>query len=227
MAAISQSKAQRRAANGIGAIHPDQGLEALAQLLNSPSPQVAVLNIDWPSLAESLSLGGVPPLLGGLVDASTQAVETTGMKRSEVVIKLEAAPLEERKKILVEFLRERVVKVLGLSPAFVLDTRRPLNEMGLDSLMAVELKNVLDQALGHKLSATLVFEYPTIDAIASYLLSEVLTFADGAVPEPEAQPISDPINQTEHLLDKLETLSDDEAEALLLDKLAAFNKKKS
>jgi acyl carrier protein len=76
--------------------------------------------------------------------------------------------------------------VLRLAPARI-DPRRPLGAMGLDSLMALELRNRLESALGRTLSATLAWNYPTVDALVDYLADQPA--APGArAPAPGALP---------------------------------------
>ncbi len=70
-------------------------------------------------------------------------------------------------------MQAQALKVLGLDAGSALDPQRPLNELGLDSLMAVELRNALSLALGRPLPATLLFDYPTLDALAGHLGREL------------------------------------------------------
>jgi aryl carrier-like protein len=62
-----------------------------------------------------------------------------------------------------------VARVLGLGSAQVLDPHQALTALGLDSLMVVELRNALNAATGQALPTGIVFEYPTIDAVAGYV----------------------------------------------------------
>jgi phthiocerol/phenolphthiocerol synthesis type-I polyketide synthase C len=59
--------------------------------------------------------------------------------------------------------------VLGLPASYPLDLRKLLNEMGLDSLMAVELRNAFSASFGTTFPATLLFKYPTIQDLAQHL----------------------------------------------------------
>ena len=108
--------------------------------------------------------------------------------------------------------------MLGQDDTFVVDERLPLKEVGLDSLMAVELRNALTRSLGASLPATLLFDHPSLDALATYLLAALDLEPDGS--ERQSAPAADPAPLTaddEALL----AMSDEEAEALLLEELAS------
>ena len=84
---------------------------------------------------------------------------------------------------------------------------RPLKEIGLDSLMAVELRNLLTRSIGQPLAATLLFDYPTLDALADHVARVLgLELASGPAPARTAR-------------DDIAALSEDEAEAQLLAEL--------
>src|ERR1019366_10790486 len=87
------------------------------------------------------------------------------------------APESEQRELLVELVCSRVMKVLRRDRSEPVDSRRRLMDLGVDSLMAVELRNSLRKDLGltRPLPATLIFDYPTAEAIADYLASRVLT----------------------------------------------------
>jgi malonyl CoA-acyl carrier protein transacylase len=128
----------------------------------------------------------------------------------------EALP-DERKEILLDFVRGQVVSVLRLGADSLPDRRARLMDLGVDSLMAVELRGQLSRGLKleRKLPATLIFDYPTIEAITNYLLAVVLVFEPVAEPTSAAAgPAPAPQTSTD-----LQALSDDEVEAMLLAKL--------
>ncbi|HEY7509195.1 MAG TPA: acyl carrier protein, partial [Vicinamibacteria bacterium] len=97
------------------------------------------------------------------------------------------------------------------------DPRRGLMDLGLDSLMAVELRNRLASGLGleEPLPATLVFDHPTIEAIARYLGEDVLALDAPEAPAPgDGQEAGREVRAAE-----VAQLSDEEVEALLIQKL--------
>jgi hypothetical protein len=130
----------------------------------------------------------------------------------DVCAQLAEAMDDERHGIVVHAVRQAIAHVLRIHDPSRLQRDQPLLDLGFDSLMAVELRNVLRRsfALPQKLPATLVFDHPTISAIASYL--EGLLAPRGSV--------DTKAGATQRLADgAVADLSEDEAEALLLAKL--------
>ena len=116
--------------------------------------------------------------------------------------------------LLTEHIGKRALKVLGAAGTTSIEPRRPLRELGLDSLMAVELRNLLhnDLELDQPLPATLVFDHPTVEAITCYLGREFLGLA-ADVPGPG------PAADATDTLDRIENLSDDEVDRLLAERM--------
>jgi len=133
-------------------------------------------------------------------------------------LRLESALPDEREQLMNDYVRGHVINVLQLGPDRRLGIHHRLMELGLDSLMAVQLRNLLESGLGleQTLPATLMFDYPTIESISTFLLSclsDQHTTADSAeANEPEM------VFSAARVLE-VEALSEDEAEALLLKRL--------
>jgi acyl carrier protein len=87
--------------------------------------------------------------------------------------------------VLREHVREQTVKVLGLARPEDVDINEPLRQLGLDSLMAVELRNLLGKSVERSLPATLTFDHPTVAALVDHLAA--VAFAEEmGTPEPRA-----------------------------------------
>src|SRR5262245_58499084 len=118
-----------------------------------------------PSFLESFAAGVEP------------AVES-GTARKE----LDAAPVEKRRALLEEVVRGELSRVLGMSSAAAIEADQKLFDLGVDSLMATELRARLERQLAIALSVTLVFNHSTLRAICDHLQGELF----GAAPPPEA-----------------------------------------
>jgi acyl carrier protein len=177
---------------GIGTIKVDDGMDTLGILLRARSPRVVVLPVDWSQVAQGFPRGRPPAFLAGLTHEFSTSQEPTPMW-VELSKRVAVAPVAERKDLVVQRLLELGRAVLGLRTTEALDTKAPLNELGFDSLMAVELANTLGRSAGKPFSATLLFDYPTFDALAEYLLAELLAgqVEVGAKAEPASDEVSD------------------------------------
>lgn len=215
-AALDSSQRRRFHNQGFQAIEPDQGMQVLARILHDAPAQVSVLPVDWPTFASSFA-GELPPLFSEVT--RRMAVETKLEQQSsaapDILQRLNEAPPGKQQHLLLAHIREQAGKVLGLETGRPVDPGQPLRELGLDSLMAVELRNLLSHSVQASLPATLLFDYPTISALADYLAKEVLHLAGNGQPEAGDTQTDD----RAAAMAELESLSDEEAEALLLAEL--------
>jgi acyl transferase domain-containing protein len=214
-AAVEHGVGQRLARQGIGTLAPVPTFELLGRLLQEAPTQLAVVPIDW--RAYGREPGAAHPFLaavrpGRAIPVRRPAPDSSSVSAASVPALLDrlagATPAAQRG-LVVSYVQECAARVLNL-PTSQLDERVPLSELGLDSLMAVELRNLLRTGLPAEtaLPATLVFDYPTIERIADFLLVDILHLA---VAEP---PVATSIDAT-HNLDAIEELSDDEVDRLL------------
>ncbi len=172
---------------------------------------------------------GMPSLAAapGVV-VTTPATAPTVNGANSLAAELFAANAEDRHDRLVEYVREHVVHVLRLGAGRVVDRRHRLMDLGLDSLMAVELRNRLGHGLSLSVPATVVFDYPTIDAVAGFLERELVACRvddkPGGSNGPRDRAVS--VATTERCdrssTDAIAELRDDEVEAMLLRKLESL-----
>ena len=107
---------------------------------------------------------------------------------------------------------------MGLNSAQILEPQQGFFQMGLDSLMAVELKNRLENSLEKSISSTAAFNYPNIEALAGYLLDEVICLeTELSRSDLSAHEITDRSNNA--ALSNIEELSEEKVEALLVEQL--------
>jgi len=169
------------ASRGLHPIAPDRGLKLLGRVLETGSTQVGVVQVDWPKFLSQMAGDSVPPLLSEVSGSSKVAEDKEGSRaqRLKFLEELRNAPQRKRKVLLVTHLLDQLRRVLGLGPGEPLDAQQSLSSLGMDSLMAVELRARLQTSLGCSLPATMAFEYPNIEAIAEYLATDVLRLNGG------------------------------------------------
>jgi len=211
---------------GLGTIAPKQGLQVLEQIFHNPSAQIGVMPIEWSEFLQQFSADNIPPLLTELtLEATTQVVaEETSTQAFEFIQALQKVPPHQRHERLLSHIRDQVSKVLGWSSSHTLDPHQGFFDIGMDSLTSVELRNRLQTSLGRSLSSTLIFDYPTIDALAGYLVSEMFTEEEQEEETDSAETTQKDDHPTQILTSvDVEQLSEEDAEALLLMKLESIS----
>lgn len=191
---------------GIGGFTPSQALSLLADVLPLPVAHVAAMPIDWVRLRAALS-GRRMPLLQDLLDEAR--AEAADAEQGAAPPEVPSDPVE-RRRALERAVRDVVGRVLKLAPAKI-DARKPLGTMGLTSLMALELRNRLEPLHGKPLSATLAWNYPTVDALVGFLFGADEPAPVAAAPVAAAPPPT----EVAEVLSGVNELSDEDAARLL------------
>jgi acyl carrier protein len=211
-ARLDERDRRRMAERGLDTIAPEEGGALLVALAASTRTRVAVLPARWDRYLRA-SAGRTPRLLQELAGARpTAALGPEEKQERPLLTRLREAPESRRRGLLLAHLQRLAVRVLGVAPDQALDPIRLLREMGLDSLMAVELRNGLARDIETRLPATLLFDHPTLDGLAHHLLASVpgLRSEDRPGPEAGAPPHG------------IASLSEDEAERALLNELESL-----
>ena len=175
---------RRRAALGGRWFTPQQGLKALENLVRQDATTSVVMSMDWSVFAEAVA--DRPPLLEDLLSATAEGKTDTAAASGDLLSRLRQTPVAAREELLVSFLQQEVQAVLRLpsKPAPTVG----FFDLGMDSLMAVELRNRLNRAFSEEYTApnTVVFDYPDIAALARHLVEALGEI--GSTPAPQAQP---------------------------------------
>jgi acyl carrier protein len=193
----------------------------LDRLLRQGSAQVAAVPVNWRQYRQFYPAGSESPLLFQLAHEEADIPLHTshpGAKRDAL---LTAEP-GERHQLLQSYLSEQVARVLGFS-ASTLDVQQPLSNLGLDSLMAVELKNRIAVDLGVNVPMVKFLQGFSVAQAAPQLLEQLLT--EAATPAPalaatQHQEEQKNASTDEQMLANLDDLSDEEVAALLTSMLA-------
>ena len=178
---------QRRAALGGRWFTPEQGIKALERLVRQDATTSVVMSMDWSVFEDAVQ--DRPPLLEDMLSSADDEV-ADATESEDVLSRLRSAPASEYEGVLVSFLQHEVQAVLRLSatPAPTVG----FFDLGMDSLMSVELRNRLNRALSgeHVVSNTAVFDYPNVASLANHLSGE-LGPANGAErPEVAQEPVT-------------------------------------
>ncbi|MFI1363721.1 SDR family NAD(P)-dependent oxidoreductase [Streptomyces griseochromogenes] len=177
--AAAHADLDRMARLGHRALTPDQGRDLVELTLRHGAPHLVAWALDLPRLRESDAVGTA------LWRTLLPAAHTTGPTGETLADRLARLPEAERTERVLALVRDEVSRALGLPSPESVRPGRPLRDLGMDSVTAVELRNRIGARLGTRLPATLLFDHPTADRLAEYLLGHALGRA--ARPAP-AQP---------------------------------------
>ena len=182
---------RQRAALGGRWFTPQQGLRAMEKLVRQDVTNSVVMSMDWAVFQETVE--DRPAFVEELLAVSAEAKDDSPASADDPISRLAATPASEREGLLVSFLQQELQAVLRLK-----DLPAPevgFFDLGMDSLMAVELRNRLNRALAdaHTASNTVVFDYPSVAALAGHLAKELAGI--GAAPVPRAQPEPEPVRR--------------------------------
>ncbi|MER7991241.1 type I polyketide synthase [Streptomyces noursei] len=172
--ALSDADLQRIAATGVPPLTAEQGLALFDAATATDEPHLVPVG---PVAAGTRVRGAVPPVLRSLVKGArrTAAHSAPGADAPAALARnLAQARPEDRVRLLTDLVRTEAAAVLGHASAKAVDARREFHDLGFDSLTAVELRNRLASATGLRLTATLVFDYPTPLALSEHLVPQLV-----------------------------------------------------
>ena len=185
----SELQSRWLSALGVRFMKPDRALRALGTVIEEGTELAFVADMDWETFSTSRGLDASAGLFSGLTSTTAKAAPTAAKKAKErsiaddvrSVLPLERRPLVRKR------LQELARRVLGYGESEPVAADQPLVDQGFDSLTAVDMRNQLGKDLGCTLPASLLFDHPTLDRIADYLLKDILKFDAETSPNAAAE----------------------------------------
>ncbi|MEU9233193.1 type I polyketide synthase [Streptomyces subrutilus] len=168
---------------GVLPMGPQLAVTAMVQAVRGNEKFVAVADMDWGAFIPAFTSVRTSPLFADLPEAkqALQALQgdaESSEAASSLADSLRGVAETEQNRILLRLVRGHASTVLGHSGAEGIGPRQAFQEVGFDSLAAVNLRNSLNAATGLRLPATLIFDYPTPEALVGHLRTELLREAD-------------------------------------------------
>ncbi|MGI5336448.1 SDR family NAD(P)-dependent oxidoreductase [Streptomyces sp. CA-181903] len=192
--ALDEAGRRRMRGSGVLPLSADEGLALFDAALGGGRPVLLPVRLETAALRAASDR--LPPLFHGLVPPPVRTVGNAGPDAAgDLRQRLAGLDAAGRDRVLLDLVRTQAAQVLGHAGAAAVAPDQPFEELGFDSLTAVELRNRLTAATGTRLSATLVFDYPTAAALARHL-REALP-AEGA---PAARSVLDDLDRLETAL---------------------------
>lgn len=205
---------------GIASIPPAQGgrvfVELIQRLNRDTTPQIAVQRTNWPQYLSDVGMNipfyelFVPRLRDVSKNGEEEAKLPNTPEKVSLLQQLQTLSDTDRDALLMEHLEKTAVKVLGLASNQRIDPHQGLMNMGMDSLMAVEVRNHLTRSLEQRLPATLLFDYPTLGLLHEYLIAKMFDDTSMQKAEQKAQPTAQTVHSkpTEAQIDGDESVDD-------------------
>jgi acyl transferase domain-containing protein/acyl carrier protein len=154
---------------GLAAIEPEAGVEALGRILQDGAAHAIVMPIDRAAPATTWTETVLYP---GAMDPSPSQHRAEPRHEDSAALnhqQLAALSDEDRRVLLSRVVFDVVVRVLGLDASQGLPPYQPLNELGLDSLLAIDITRALEKRFGSRLPGDLLLNAPSVEDITSYI----------------------------------------------------------
>ena len=205
-AALEDGQRQRLSDQGMGFIRPEQGVKAFGDALRLNATQVAILVAEWEKLLRAAG-NTIPPFLTQMQTAS--GPETSS---SDTLQALRSAIEAEQPQLALAYIQTQIARIMRLPGTFDVDAALSLNALGIDSLMAVELRNRIKDDLDVEIAVSDLLQGISVQQLARQVLGKLAPVESEQV----AAPASDiDMESAGAMLQNIDQLSDDDINALL------------
>jgi acyl transferase domain-containing protein/acyl-CoA synthetase (AMP-forming)/AMP-acid ligase II/acyl carrier protein/NAD(P)-dependent dehydrogenase (short-subunit alcohol dehydrogenase family) len=200
----------RPAPKGMLGLSNREALALLGRVMSSPYSSVAPMPFDWDEWSKAHVATAASPYLRLLSTPVSDSTDVGGISRAELM----RAPTSERKGIVEAYLRQRLARVLEVDPA-ELENDQQLTHLGIDSLMAVEIKNRVEAELQISIPIVVLLQGVSIAQLATFVIERISTtpVAAAAEDQPMDQQLSE--EDAKRLLKDLDQLPESTVTALI------------
>lgn len=199
---------------GVSLLDASAAWSAMESAIEGQRTQVAIMDIDWERFLSNRAAKDTALFQELRRSRKPEGSDTAAKVHAKDAIL--SAPAVDRKALLSLHIKDCARRVLSMDVQGAIQDGVPLQDIGLDSLMALELRNELAQSLGLALSAGTLFNYPTVNELTQHLLTLIPAINEAHLPTP--------VSKREDL-SALDSLTEEEAELLLLQELNGAERK--
>ncbi|WP_067467658.1 type I polyketide synthase [Actinomadura macra] len=158
---------------GLNPLAADLALKTLLQAIADGTTTLTVANIDWSRFASTFTAQRPSPLLGDLPENKKADAHRPAAPATPLAQKLAEVTPGRRHQILLHHIQVQAAGTIGHTGPDSVPPNKPLQELGFDSLTAVQLRNHLNTSTGLQLPTTVVFDHPTPHDLATYIQAEL------------------------------------------------------
>ncbi len=206
MAASMSKKDQQRIKDlGITSLSDQEALHTFSNIFDNVSiAQLGVWNIDWARYFNNQNTN----LREGFLEDFTKYVSE---EENSLLNSLIEKPIQERADFFLAYMQREIASLMGLDSPNEIEPKQPLFDLGVDSLVTIDLSNRLQKSIGRELDTSLIFDYPNLEALTNYILNNILELG-----EKESEDEESSINQVEDITSNLteEELADELSDLL-------------
>jgi acyl carrier protein len=202
---------------GLASMSGERGLELFDLALAVDGSHLVPIELERSALEAMAASDLMPPIMRGLVRVRSGR----GRERDSLSQRLKGLAADAREQLVLDLVRSHAATVLGLPDAGDVDADRAFQELGFDSLGAVELRNRLAADTGLRLQPTLIFDHPSVRAIATFLLAEALPDEDALRRGPSALVAEEPPELDGELAEQIDSMDIDELAEQMLERQQA------
>ncbi|MBE9571659.1 MAG: SDR family NAD(P)-dependent oxidoreductase [Proteobacteria bacterium] len=175
--AVKYNLGDRLSQQGLATIDPQKGLALLGLAMSYGVHQLAAIDVDWHKFLQQFTMGNEPLFLSELlpkVKAQPRVKNEESLPKNKLISQLRKTSLGQREELLEHYMKQKVAQVLHLDIDHVTKDKDFL-QMGMDSLMLLELAQVMGKELQIKIKPAKFFEDRTIQVIAKRFANDIVS----------------------------------------------------